>query len=176
MEKSGELTPLTRSVFKEVHVYVCRKPLWHSFCTPAGWSAGGMRLQRGARCNGWTPNSCSIRAPKGNTWHHSEFVLKCLCSVLHLILLSDDLGLYGVGIVLSLRAWLHTHCVLMVDVSYIIHAQFTACWHVMMYHLCSEYDLRKRQAVRDNNARMSTPVCIRVCLHYIQMDLLRSSM
>lgn len=124
----------------------------------------------------WTPNSCSVRATKGNTWHHSEFVLKCLYSVLHFIPLSDDLSLYGLGIVLSLRAWVHAYCMLMVDVSYIIHAQFTACWHVMMYPLCSEYDLRKKQAVSDNNACMSAPVYIQVCLHYIQMDLLRSNM
>lgn len=94
-----------------------------------------------------------------------SFVLKYLCSVLRLC---------GIGIVLSLRAWVHAYCMLMVDVSYIIHAQFTACWHVMMYPLCSEYDLRKKPAVSDNNACVSAHVymCVWITSKWICLYLL----
>ena len=63
----------------------------------------------------------------------------------------------------------------MLDVSYIMHAQFTACWHVMMNPLSVEQDLAKKQAVSDNNACVSAPVYTPVCLDRIQTDLLRSS-
>lgn len=65
---------------------------------------------------------------------------------------------------------------LTLDGSYIMHAQFTACRHVMMFPLSVEQELTKKQAVSDNNGCVSAPVCMRVRLDGIQTDLLRSSL
>lgn len=52
-----------------------------------------------------------VRATKETLVFTMSVVLKCLCSVLYSILLPDDLILYGVGIVLSVCAWVSFACI-----------------------------------------------------------------
>lgn len=58
-----------------------------------------------------TLDNGSVRATKQTLDITVSVILKCLCSVLYSILLPDDLILYGIGIVLSLCAWVSFACI-----------------------------------------------------------------
>lgn len=90
---------------------------------------------------------------------------------------SDVMIWFCTGLILF-SAFVHgcIHTMLMVDVSCIIHAHFTACWRVMMHALCVEHGLRKLSVVTTTvRAHLYPRLASVIASKWICLDLACSS-